>query len=430
MAGAEEISSKIKKKFLIFRHYEDPIAIRPYQPPDRGYYFRMNGCDVKIIRYTLEDNGFRETASKEQKDWTIMWSSCALKTSTYVGLSKYQKVNHFPHSFYITRKDLMYKSISKLREMHGAKHFNFIPKTFILPNEFVYLEAEMEKDKDKLWIAKPSASSQGKGIIVTNKLHEIPNKGASFIVSEYVSNPLLFDGFKFDLRIYVAITSVNPLRIYIYEEGLTRFATSKYSNALSGNKKHSKFTHLTNYSLNKYNPNFVANTDHSADNVGSKWSLTALKKAFREHGIDDGAIFKKIEDIVIKTILSGENHIFQAVEQYVPFRNNCFELLGFDILIDNMLDPWLLEVNLSPSLNCDSPLDQRIKAQLISDIFTLAGIVPLEQRKAAENAYLNKNGMYYGDTRFSLLKKDTMTGFNDRKKAPKSFQETQSFSYG
>ena len=56
--------------------------------------------------------------------------------------------------------------------------------------------------------------------------------------------------------------------------------------------------------------------------------------------------------------------------------------------------------------------------------------MPLEQRKAAENAYLNKNGMYYGDTRFSLFKKDTMTGFNDRKKAPKSFQETQSFSYG
>ena len=171
----------------------------------------------------------------------------------------------------------------------------------------------MEKDHEKLWIAKPSASSQGKGIIVTNKLSEIPNKGNSFIVSEYIANPLLFDGFKFDLRVYVAITSVNPLRLYIYEEGLTRFATSKYNTGLIGNKMQSKFTHLTNYSLNKYNPNFVANTDSTADNVGSKWSLTALRKAFRENGIDDVAIFKKIEDIVIKTIISGENVIFQAV---------------------------------------------------------------------------------------------------------------------
>jgi tubulin polyglutamylase TTLL5 len=65
----------------------------------------------------------------------------------------------------------------------------------------------------------------------------------------------------------------------------------------------------------------------------------------------------------------------------VPFRNNCFELLGFDILIDNQLNPWLLEVNLSPSLNCDSPLDQRIKGELIADLLSMACITPLEQRK-------------------------------------------------
>ena len=106
-------------------------------------------------------------------------------------------------------------------------------------------------------------------------------------MSEYINNPLLFDGFKFDLRVYVAITSINPLRLYIYEDGLTRFATSKYTNALHGNKKQSKYTHLTNYSLNKYNPNFVANSDANSDGVGSKWSLIALKKAFREQGLDD-----------------------------------------------------------------------------------------------------------------------------------------------
>ena len=208
----------------------------------------------------------------------------------------------------------MYKQVSKMREIHGAKHFNFIPKTYLLPNEFAYLEAEMEKDKEKLWIAKPAASSQGKGIIVTNKLAEIPQKGTPHIVSEYINNPLLFDGFKFDLRVYVAITSINPLRMYIYEDGLTRFATGKYNTSLTGNKKQSKFTHLTNYSLNKFNPNFIANTDAAADGVGSKWSLQALRKAFRDQGIDDNAIFKKIEDVIIKTILSAENVIFNACE--------------------------------------------------------------------------------------------------------------------
>ncbi len=101
----------------------------------------------------------------------------------------------------------------------------------------------------------------------------------------------------------------------MYDEGLTRFATSKYNNDVSAtNKKQSKFTHLTNYSLNKNNPNFVANKDPNADGVGSKWSLTALKKAFREQGIDPTNIWKKIEDIAVKTILASESLLFSSFE--------------------------------------------------------------------------------------------------------------------
>jgi hypothetical protein len=68
--------------------------------------------------------------------------------------------------------------------------------------------------------------------------------------------------------------------------------------------------------------------------------------------------------------------------------------LGFDILIDDNLDPWLLEVNLSPSLSCDSPLDQKIKANLIADLFTLAGIVPLELRKNEYKKALGQLSVY------------------------------------
>lgn len=98
-------------------------------------------------------------------------------------------------------------------------------------------------------------------------------------------------------------------------------------------------------------------------------------------GLDDRLLFCKIEDLIIKTIISGEHVINNATDMFCPFpRTNCFEMFGFDVLIDGKLEPWLLEVNLTPALGCDTPLDQKIKSNAIADLFTLIGIYTLEQR--------------------------------------------------
>ncbi len=64
----------------------------------------------------------------------------------------------------------------------------------------------------------------------------------------------MINGLKYDLRLYILVTSYDPLRIYLYEEGLTRFATEKYSKNSKDIKK--KFVHLTNYSINKHGANY------------------------------------------------------------------------------------------------------------------------------------------------------------------------------
>jgi D-alanine-D-alanine ligase-like ATP-grasp enzyme len=61
----------------------------------------------------------------------------------------------------------------------------------------------------------------------------------------------------------------------------------------------------------------------------------------------------------------------------VSYINGCFEVLGFDIMIDSNLKPWLIEVNHSPSMNTDSSLDLKIKGNMIADLFTMAGFIPL-----------------------------------------------------
>ena len=97
--------------------------------------------------------------------------------------------------------------------------------------------------------------SRGRGIYIIDDIAEVSVDELS-IVSRYIANPLLINGHKFDLRIYVCVTSVDPLRIYVFKEGLARFATQQYSsNVAKGNK----FIHLTNYSINKKSQNYVQN---------------------------------------------------------------------------------------------------------------------------------------------------------------------------
>ena len=111
----------------------------------------------------------------------------------------------------------------------------------------------------------------------------MPQKHA-YVVSEYIPKPLLINGLKFDLRIYVAITSVNPLRIYVYEEGLARFATEKYDQGFRDTAN--VFSHLTNYSINKKNERFIKPENQAGDaSMASKWSLAQLKEYIIENRI-------------------------------------------------------------------------------------------------------------------------------------------------
>lgn len=114
--------------------------------------------------------------------------------------------------------------------------------------------------------------------------------------------------------------------------------------------------------------------DPCAENVGHKWTLSALLRHLKAHDKDTMQLMSQIEDIVVKAIITSANSIVLACQMFVPNQSNCFELFGFDILIDEELKPWLLEVNLSPSLGCDSPLDVRLKSAMLADLLTLVGI--------------------------------------------------------
>lgn len=132
-------------------------------------------------------------------------------------------------------------------------------------------------------------------------------------------------------------------------------------------------------------------------------------------GLDPNLMMMRIEDIIIKTMISAEDKMFKAYEKYVPFRNNCFQLFGFDILIDSKLQPWLVEVNLSPSLACESEIDFTIKSKLIANLFNLIGIEPIQNRVFNE-LMVNKKLFRYDDESKARRTKKAKSGVKMRQK--------------
>lgn len=93
---------------------------------------------------------------------------------------------------------------------------------------------------------------------------------------------------------------------------------------------------------------------------------------------------EKINSIIVKTAIAVEP--FMNEGKFHKHRKNCFELYGFDVLLDDKLSPWLLEVNVCPSLSSSSPLDRKIKTTLISDILNLLGFIPyIKSKKTKKN---------------------------------------------
>jgi hypothetical protein len=275
------------------------------------------------------------------------------------------------------RKDQLYRNI-QIREDLFPEDYNFMPKTFIFPADSKkFIEAKNSYNignaKKKYWIFKPTASSCGRGIKIIDEVTIIPDASKGFLISDYISNPHLIKGYKYDLRVYVLVTNYDPLTVYIYNDGLARFWTVKYR--IDASNINNKLMHLSNYSIQKESEKYKPNTDASSDS--SKWNFTMWEEAIREQGHDVKIALLKIEDLVIKTLISCQDLIANAYDSMTGVRNACYELYGFDIMFDSHMNPWLLEVNTNPSLSSNSPLDKMLKTKLVWDTLTLVGVKPI-----------------------------------------------------
>jgi tubulin polyglutamylase TTLL4 len=133
-----------------------------------------------------------------------------------------------------------------------------------------------------------------------------------------------------------------------------------------------RYMHLTNYSINKMSQNYTKNEDATACK-GHKWTIKTLWKYLSENcGVNVDRLWGALRNLVLRTVLAGEGPINAMTKLNVVSKYNCYELFGVDVILDSEYVPWLLEVNISPSLHSSSPLDLAVKGPLVTAVLNTA----------------------------------------------------------
>ncbi len=209
----------------------------------------------------------------EEEDWDVLWLDGGVNADRMAKMKNYQRINHFPGMYILARKNHLGRNLMRMQRDFPSD-YKFFPKTWLFPSEYASFRAQWNPKKPKTYIVKPEDQSQGRGIYLARTLDQI-DPTAHCVVQSYLHKPYLIDDLKFDLRIYVLLTGADPLRIYLYKEGMGRLATEPYVNPTKSNLN-TLYMHLTNYAINKNNKNFIFNHDKDADDVGHKRSLTSV----------------------------------------------------------------------------------------------------------------------------------------------------------
>ena len=228
-----------------------------------------------MVRYVGKKIYKWKLSYEPEGEWDIMWTDNAVQPEQLAKMQPYQKINHFPGMYSLARKNNLGRHLMRMRKAF-PDHYKFFPPTWLLPAEFGDFRSQFSKKGNKTFIIKPAASCQGKGIFLTRTWENVSTAEPQ-VAQRYIHKPFLIEGLKFDLRLYVLLAGCDPLKVFLFNDGLARFATESYIAPTAENLEN-VCMHLTNYAINKDNPNFMFNEKADAADVGHKRSLISVMK--------------------------------------------------------------------------------------------------------------------------------------------------------
>jgi len=189
---------------------------------------------------------------------------------------------------------------------------------------------------------------------------------------------LTLEGHKVTLRVYVAVTSLDPLRLYVYHNGLVRICSRKYT--LDPAKLNDVYVHVDSIDINERNTQEFEKSVSKSDlqHEGLRCDTKYLLSKLTNEGHNGTQLWLDIEDLVVKSFTSAEKEMWTEFESLA--KNNRtrraypFEMVGYDVLVDKHMKPYLLEINNTPSMAPHTSIENGIKQELLRDLFTLVDI--------------------------------------------------------
>jgi len=326
-----------------------------------------------IVNKAFNENGFQEVDYSD--DWEIYFSDCQWPENepvkdVFSNLKPGQIVNYYPRACHTFRKDTMAELLSK-SYLKNPKKFNISPLSWILPEQKEDFKNYCSDKPNGCYIVKPNDEQRGEGIFVTSQPEIDISEDYEGVVQVYINNPSLMEGYKWDMRIYVLVASLKPLKMYLFDEGCIRLATVKYQKATKLTKA-STFMHLTNYSLNKFNDNskYTLSCKSLEPEDSHETSILRSIKYFKwwlenELAVDSDYIWNEIGEVCAKTIEASHEKLLEDWKE--AGEPDCCQILGFDIMLDDMLKPWFIEINHNPDFLGEEWICDRINTDMIRE---------------------------------------------------------------
>ncbi|XP_067680805.1 probable tubulin polyglutamylase ttll-15 isoform X1 [Haliotis asinina] len=327
--------------------YKQPVVWVAAKRIETGY--------LKHVFNVFERVGY--VTGSQESDWDVLWSHdypFIAFAKSLSNLKPHQRVNHFPGSGYITNKASL-----------ASTKMQFIPRAFKVPYDKDKFRAYAKDHPGTKWVQK---SNNHRGIEIKDiKDLDLTQEGT--FVQEYVAKPFLVDGRKFDIGVYTILTSIDPLRLYIVEgDALFRFCVKDYY----------PFDY---HVLEKY----VVKDDYTP-----MWKLPSLKKMYEDMNYSfintfnaylqkKGLNYKKVWDDIRSAILTvykdKEAKLVEASNKYKSTRN-FFEMVRFDFVLDEDLNVYLMEANMSPNLSSlHFAQNKRLYEHVIFNLLGLVGLI-------------------------------------------------------